>query len=121
MHQETARSLLDVLDVCREIHALCRDVSLEEFENQRLRYLAVERLYEIGGEALNRANRFDESVAESLSASRSLIGLRNRIAHDYDNIRLDILWDTAVHDLPRLIEEVEQLLSHSGYSTKAET
>ncbi|MGD9715076.1 MAG: DUF86 domain-containing protein [Thermomicrobiales bacterium] len=119
MHQETARSLLDALDVCREIYSLCQDVTLAEYSNQRLRYLSVERLFEIAGEAMNRADRYDRAQIRQLKQAGTLIGLRNRLAHDYDNISLSILWDTAVNDLPPLIAEIETLLERHGHQEKA--
>jgi len=104
-----------VLDACREIHALCKPVSLSEFEQQRLRHLSVERLFEIGGEAMNRAVRRDPEVIEIIPTASALIGLRNRVAHGYDTIRLDILWDTGLNDLPVLIREIEELLIEHGF------
>ncbi len=117
MHQETARSLLDALDICREINARCRTVSLDEFSSQRLLYLSTERLFEIAGEAINRAARHDLKLVQGINDSGTLVGLRNRIAHDYDNILLSILWDTAVNDLPVLIAEIVALLEAHGYET----
>jgi uncharacterized protein with HEPN domain len=31
-----------------------------------------------------------------------IIGMRNRIAHDYMNVDLDIVWEVVHQDLPRL-------------------
>lgn len=70
MNRETARSLLDALDVCSEIEELTRSVPLERFKAQRLLYLSIERLFEIAGEAFTRARRFDTPLVESISESR---------------------------------------------------
>ena len=37
--------------------------------------------------------------------------MRNRLAHGYDAIDLDVLWDTVKVDLPQLIDELEQILN----------
>ncbi len=37
-------------------------------------------------------------------------GLRNRIVHDYGNIKLDVIYDAATKDVPSLIEALEQLM-----------
>jgi len=37
-------------------------------------------------------------------------GLRNRIVHDYDGIRLNIIWDVINDYLPDLIKEIKELL-----------
>ncbi|UCD32764.1 MAG: DUF86 domain-containing protein [Desulfobacterales bacterium] len=36
--------------------------------------------------------------------------MRNRLAHGYDSIDLNVLWDTIEDDLPPLIEALEQIL-----------
>ncbi len=115
MNRETARSLLDVHDLCSEIEELTRSVSLEEFSGNRLLYLSIERLFEIAGEAFNRDRRFDPSLDEAVPNARSLVGMRNRIAHDYDNIRLDIVWETATQDIPLIRLEIETILLQSDY------
>jgi uncharacterized protein with HEPN domain len=38
-------------------------------------------------------------------------GMRNRLAHAYFDINLDIVWYTATVDIPRLLTAVEQILA----------
>lgn len=40
-----------------------------------------------------------------------LYGMRNRIVHGYEGVRLAIVWDTIVDDLPKLSKEIEISLS----------
>lgn len=37
-------------------------------------------------------------------------GLRNRIVHDYGNIMLDIVFNTIVEDLPKLLFELKKIV-----------
>ena len=37
--------------------------------------------------------------------------MRNRIAHDYEKIDLETVWDTVAELLPELIVQIDQLLS----------
>ena len=39
-----------------------------------------------------------------------MVGMRNRIVHDYTNVDLDIVWETAVVVVPALIAELESIL-----------
>jgi uncharacterized protein with HEPN domain len=39
-----------------------------------------------------------------------LIGLRNRLVHDYGRIDRDILWNTLEADIPSLIAQLERLV-----------
>lgn len=43
---------------------------------------------------------------------RSMKGMRNRIAHGYFDINLDVVWDTTKQALPQLNSQLEQLLNH---------
>ena len=37
-------------------------------------------------------------------------GMRNRIVHDYEGIRLNIVWDVLVDFLPELVARIDELL-----------
>jgi uncharacterized protein with HEPN domain len=39
-----------------------------------------------------------------------MIGLRNRLIHDYNLIRLDIVWQVLQQELPKLIATLESLV-----------
>ncbi len=39
-----------------------------------------------------------------------MIGMRNRIAHEYLNINLDMTWEVVQHDLPTLKTQIGRLL-----------
>jgi len=40
-----------------------------------------------------------------------IIGMRNRLAHGYDVIDFDLLWDTVTNDLPPLIESLRKIVA----------
>lgn len=42
---------------------------------------------------------------------RSMRGMRNRIAHGYFDINLDVVWDTVQTALPELLEQLARLRS----------
>jgi len=41
---------------------------------------------------------------------RKIKGMRNRIIHDYDGIKLSIIWDVLTEFLPELIKNIEGLI-----------
>jgi uncharacterized protein with HEPN domain len=69
---------------------------------------AVERNVEIIGEAMNRILKVDESI--TVSNSRKIVDLRNRIIHGYDSVSDEIVWGVVVKYLPSLQAEIELLL-----------
>ena len=36
--------------------------------------------------------------------------VRNRVIHRYDDIDMDIVWETVEQDIPRLIAQLERLV-----------
>ena len=69
---------------------------------------AVEREFEIIGEAMSRIEKLDSSLI--ISAIRQIISMRNRVFHGYDKIDNEIIWGTIIRHLPNLKIEVEELL-----------
>ena len=41
---------------------------------------------------------------------RAIIGMRNLHAHDYENVDLEIVWNTLLEDIPVLKQSLEKLL-----------
>ncbi len=69
---------------------------------------AVEREFEIIGEAMNRIEKLDPTI--NISSKRQIISMRNRVIHGYDKIDNEIIWGTIVRHLPNLKIEINQLL-----------
>ena len=72
---------------------------------------ALERQFEIIGEATRRLANDDQTIAEQITNYQTIIGLRNRIIHDYDNITNRTVWDIIQKNLPTLLTEVTNLLA----------
>jgi len=68
---------------------------------------AIEREFEIIGEALNRIDKLDSSI--NISSKRQIIGMRNRVIHGYDKIDNAIIWGIIVRHLPLLKIEIQNL------------
>jgi uncharacterized protein with HEPN domain len=71
---------------------------------------AVERNIEIIGEAINRILKHKGCDFNITSAQR-IIGTRNRIAHEYDNISDEVIWTIILRELPLLKKEINTLLN----------
>ena len=84
------------------------DINYSDFEGDLKTQKAIERNIEIIGEALNRILRVSPEI--SISDSRKIVDTRNRIIHGYDSITPDILWLIIKRSLPKLQNEVSELL-----------
>lgn len=69
---------------------------------------AVEREFEIIGEAMSRIEKLDSTI--EISGKRQIISMRNRVIHGYDKIDNVIIWGTIVRHLPILKLEIDNLL-----------
>ena len=76
-------------------------------QNKMLRR-AVEREFEIIGEAMTKINKIDPDFP--ISSKKQIIGMRNRVIHGYDKIDDEIVWGTIIRHLPQLENEVKEML-----------
>jgi uncharacterized protein with HEPN domain len=110
MPPETLKSLLDVLHHGLGIQQMVEGRSLDEFRSDRMLRLAVERSFEIIGEAVNRLRKADPDLAASISEYRDIISFRNVLIHGYDAIDDAITWRIIEKKLPVLIGAVRALM-----------
>lgn len=108
-HDDTVR-LQHMLDHAREAVSLIEGKQRVDLARERLLELSLVRLIEIVGEAAARVSPEGQRNFPAIPW-REVIGTRNRLIHGYDQVDLDILWDTVEEDLPTLISKLETALS----------
>ncbi len=79
-----------------------------DYQQNKMLKRAVEREFEIIGEATNRILQHVPDI--EISSARKIVGLRNHIIHAYDSVSDEIIWGIIVNNLPALEAEVEILL-----------
>ena len=85
-HEERDLSyLFDMVQACRDIKEFVSEVTYEQFEHEKMRKRAIERQLEILGEAANHVSIATQERYENIEWAR-IIGLRNKLAHDYGEI-----------------------------------
>jgi len=102
--------LFDVVTAAQSIEQYTADLEFADFAANDMVQAAVERKFEIIGEALSRISRLDDSLLEGISEHERIIGFRNVIIHGYDTIDVDIVWDAVINHLPKLKQQAQQLL-----------
>ncbi|MCA9861075.1 MAG: DUF86 domain-containing protein [Thermomicrobiales bacterium] len=115
MHSDAADALLDLVDFCDEIMLFAAGKDSGRDDIERMRYLAIERLFELVGECLKRAIKAEPSLAKRFADTPQVIGMRNRIAHEYDAIDPEFVWDTAFNDIPLFVNDIRRLLAADGH------
>ena len=71
---------------------------------------AVERQFEIIGEALTKLAKVDLETAALISEYRRIIAFRNILIHGYAQIDDRLVWGVLDSKLPTLSQEVKKLL-----------
>jgi uncharacterized protein with HEPN domain len=105
------RDALAAADLVR--HAIS-DYTFDDYLGDVWLRSGIERQLEIIGEALNVARRLAPELAEQCPKIHEWIALRHIIAHGYDRIDQQIIWDTSEQELHQLIEKLEALLAEPG-------
>lgn len=102
--------LEDIAERCQRIIHYTKGIERRAFINSPLVIDAVLRNLEIIGEAAARIDPEHRARHPNVPWS-SMIGMRNRLIHDYPSVDLAIVWQTICEDIPALLPEVEAALT----------
>jgi len=114
MNPEVRQRLRDALAAAQLIAHATQSQTLEGYLDDEWFQSAAERQLEIIGEAFNQASRLDPGVVQIVPDFRGWIGMRNILAHAYQDLKPRIIWDTILLELPGLIAALSKHLSASG-------
>ena len=84
-----------------------------DLDQEELLCLALVRLFEIIGEAAARVSPQAHAQHPEIPWPR-IIGMRNRLVHGYDQVDLEVLWQTLSQDMQPLIDELKKILPAGG-------
>ena len=110
MQLEAKKLLEDARQAADLILSFTGKKTIENYINDDLLRSGVERQFEIVGEALNRLSKTDLETAKRIGDIRRIIAFRNILAHGYDVIENQIVWDIIQKDLPTLRKNLCALL-----------
>lgn len=97
--------LLDIAKLCQTIIRLTNDMTEAEFIEDEKSYLAV--LYEVTiiGEIVKRLSP-EFRQTHSQIQWRQIAGMRDKLVHDYDQIKVDLVWQVVKSYIPQLLEYI---------------
>jgi uncharacterized protein with HEPN domain len=113
MDRDPRSWLWDVLHAAQDIDSFVHGLGSDAYAAQPLVHSAVERKFEIIGEALSQLSKVDPALAVRIPQLRSIIGLRNLLIHGYAEVRHDTVWKIIQQSLPQLRSQVQALLDES--------
>ncbi len=96
---------IDIIECIIDIKEFTGTVSYHEFEKDKMRKLAVERQLEVIGQAANKISRETQEKYSIIPWSQ-IIGLRNKLAHDYGEILSKRIWEISTKSIESLYNEI---------------
>lgn len=102
--------LYDTSVACARIGEFTSGIDFEEYSGSVMIRSAVERQFEIIGEALNRLRQFNPELAGRITDVPRIIAFRNRLIHGYATVSDEVVWGAIEGSLPLLRDEVDRLL-----------
>jgi len=110
MRLESKKYLFDIKQAASLLADFTRGKSFVDFQGDPMLKSAVERQFEIIGEALTKLAKIDQETATLISEYRRIIAFRNILIHGYAQIDDRLVWGILDTKLPTLLQEVKQLL-----------
>ena len=99
----------DIVTAIADIEQFVRGMGFEEFSKDKKTVFAVVRAIEIIGEA---ARQIPESLKNKHTEVpwKEMAGIRNKIAHEYFGVDVEVIWDTVKKNIPELKPLISDML-----------
>jgi len=97
--------LFDILECCERITGYIDGISKDQFEQNFLLQDALIRKIEVIGEATKGLSEEVRAVNPDVPW-RKMMGIRDRIVHQYFKVDLDVIWQTVTSDIPALKSKI---------------
>jgi uncharacterized protein with HEPN domain len=111
MRRKLIKLLGDMEQSGKAIQSYVAGASAAEYLKNRMLRRAVEREFEIIGEALRLILIEDPELAARISNARQIVGFRNVLAHGYGEVDDATVWQIVTQRLPALMSEVPALIA----------
>ena len=110
MRLEIKKYLYDIQYAIGLLKEFTGDKKFADYERNTMMRSAVERQFEIIGEAMAQLAKLDPALASRISKYQRIISFRNVLIHGYADVDNRLVWDVIQTNLPTLAREIDALL-----------
>ena len=110
MQRDPRAWLWDVREAAHAIEQFVAGMDGNAYARSELVHSAVERKFEVIGEALNQLSKADPLLAAKVPHLPQIVAFRNQLIHGYALVDHLTVWGVIQHALPALREAVSVLL-----------
>jgi uncharacterized protein with HEPN domain len=110
MQRDVRAFLWDVREAALAIQNFTTGLDADGYMTNELVQSAVERKFEVIGEALNQLAKANASIAARIPDLTQIVAFRNQLIHGYATVRARTVWNVAQTSLPALMTCVDSLL-----------
>ncbi len=111
MQLEAKKYLFDMRKAAGLLTDFLTGNTFADYQRDAMLRAAVERQFEIIGEAISQLARLDRELASRITNYRRIIAFRNILIHGYAEVDDGLVWDVVETNLPLLRQEVETLIN----------
>lgn len=112
MHADARKLLWDSQECAERIARFTAGKTFTEYLADEYLRSAVERQFEIIGEAMNQLRRADPGIAAAVPELPRIIAFRNILIHGYASVDNQLVWGVLETDLPSLRATLARLLAN---------
>ena len=110
MQLEARKYLYDIQQAASLLDEFVTGKTFADYQCDAMLRAAVERKFEIIGEAMTQLAKVDKAVAAQISEYQRIISFRNILIHEYADVDDKLVWDVVETNLPTLVREIDALL-----------
>ncbi len=114
--KEVKTYLIDIKSSCSKILKYTKNTTRDEFIKDHILSDAVEKNLLIIGEAATKIPSDFKNINNGINW-KSIVGIRNKIIHEYFDINIDTIWLTVKEDVPKLKKQINKILKDLGKKT----
>ena len=114
MQRDPRAFLWDVREAALAIQSFTTGMDAATYAANPMAQAAVERKFEIIGEALNQLSKLDTAVTARIPDLAQIVAFRNQLIHGYATVNVSTVWNISQTALPALRDAVQGLLGELG-------